>query len=44
MGKVTFDSQEWELNLIWRKSWLHLKASEQVSALIKYIVKEFRYK
>lgn len=32
------------LNLIWRKRRSHLMPSEQVNAMIKFMLKEFRYK
>lgn len=44
MGKLALESQEGGLNLIRNKLWLHLKASEHVNAMIKLMLKEFKYK
>ena len=44
MGKLALESQEWGLNLIRNKLWLRLKASEHVNAMIKFTLKEFKYR
>lgn len=43
-GRWLLKAKNRGLNFIWRKLQSHLKTSEQINAMIKFMLKEFRNK